>query len=262
MAAADHERHAERAVLGDLADRQRSDDRPEVGHHLERRDGGPAAGLAADDVGDRGLLRRDEDARSPHRSRARAARNTGSDDVKPTSTVDTADTVRPDDQQLAPPDPVGQITAGDDGRDVADRERRQRQPRDARRRDRSTSTTNSGTSAMRRPNADQPVAKLENSAARYALLRNASAPTRGSRSSFVGAASDEVPQADEHHAAPPAAARRRRSRTAPPDPAPRSGCPAPDHRPSRSGSADENIRRRDHGHPAARSGSSAPATRP
>ena len=95
-----------------------------------------------------------------------AARNSGSDVVKPTSTVVTAATVSPMMQQHAPAHPVGQVAAGDHHRDVADRERRQRQPADARRRGRSTSTTNSGTSAIRRPNADQPVAKFENSAAR------------------------------------------------------------------------------------------------
>src|ERR1700737_1796907 len=36
-----------------------------------------------------------------------------------------------------------------------------------------TSATNKGTSAIRNPNTDQPVAKLESSAARYAFCRNA-----------------------------------------------------------------------------------------
>ena len=60
-----------------------------------------------------------------------AARKTGSDDVNPSRLVDTAGGHQPDDEQLAPPDPVGQIAAGDDHRDVADRERRQRQAREA-----------------------------------------------------------------------------------------------------------------------------------
>ena len=97
-----------------------------------------------------------------------AARNTGSDDVYPTRTVEAADTVRPDDEQLAPPDPVGQVPAGDDGQDVADRERRQRQTREARtvtQRLDDEQRHERDAQAERRP----PVAKLENSAARYAL---------------------------------------------------------------------------------------------
>src|SRR6476646_5818441 len=55
----------------------------------------------------------------------------------------------------------------------------------------STSVTNNGTKAMRKPNTDQPVAKLENSADQYALLRNAIRSVTGSSVSFVGAATDE-----------------------------------------------------------------------
>ena len=55
----------------------------------------------------------------------------------------------------------------------------------------STSVTNNGTKAMRRPNTDQPIAKLENSADQYALLRNAIRSVTGSSVSSAGAASAE-----------------------------------------------------------------------
>ena len=51
--------------------------------------------------------------------------------------------------------------------------------------------TNNGTNAMRNPNTDQPVAKLENSADQYALLRNAIRSVTGASSSSAGAATAE-----------------------------------------------------------------------
>ena len=55
----------------------------------------------------------------------------------------------------------------------------------------STSTTNSGTSATRRPSADHPVEKFENNAARYARLRSATRRAMAGSVSTSDAASDE-----------------------------------------------------------------------
>ncbi len=54
-----------------------------------------------------------------------------------------------------------------------------------------TSEMNSGTSAMRSPNADQPVAKLDNSADQYARFRSASRIVTAVRVGGAGAASAE-----------------------------------------------------------------------
>ena len=50
---------------------------------------------------------------------------------------------------------------------------------------------NSGTSAMRSPNADQPVAKFDSSAARYARCRSATPTVTVNSFSGAGAASSE-----------------------------------------------------------------------
>ena len=55
----------------------------------------------------------------------------------------------------------------------------------------STSETNSGTRAKRSPNTDQPVAKLDSSAARYARYRNATRIVTVVRVGGRGAASAE-----------------------------------------------------------------------
>src|SRR5690606_26281504 len=123
----DDKRPTERCVFRDLADDQRSDDRTEVGHHLERRDRGAAAGLVAHHIGDRGLLRGDEDAGG-------RARDVGGDEEQRqrVGEADQGGRHRGHDQagddELAPAQPVGQMTAGDHHRDVADRERRERHP--------------------------------------------------------------------------------------------------------------------------------------
>ena len=85
--------------------------------------------------------------------------------MKPTSTVATADTASPTISSMRRPTrsdryPLG-ITADTlPIANVASASPAIPAPRC------STSTTNSGTSATRSPNADQPVAKFENSAAR------------------------------------------------------------------------------------------------
>ena len=50
---------------------------------------------------------------------------------------------------------------------------------------------NNGTSAMRNPNTDQPVAKFDSSAARYARCRNATRTDTVGSDCSAGAASDE-----------------------------------------------------------------------
>ena len=94
-----------------------------------------------------------------------AARNTGNEDVKPTSDRRHRRHRQADDEQLAPAHPVGQIAAGDDDRDVADRERRQRQSGEARRRDPAPPRRTAGPARCAGRTPPSPVAKLENSAA-------------------------------------------------------------------------------------------------
>ena len=57
-----------RRVRGTLVDQDacddRADDRPEVRGHLDGGDGGATVAVVTDDVGDRRLLRRVEDARA------------------------------------------------------------------------------------------------------------------------------------------------------------------------------------------------------
>ena len=134
------------------------------GHLVDGQD--PSAGpLVADDVRDGGLLRGAEQARSRRRPRRRRPGTSAARGVKPMAAVAEPVTSRPGEHHRLAAQAVRQPAGKRQRRGVAGGEHGQRQPA-ASGPAPSAATANSGTVAMRTPKVAQPLAKLENSAAR------------------------------------------------------------------------------------------------
>src|ERR1700758_5005464 len=115
------------------------------------------------------------------------AKNSGTDVDAPTSAVAAPDTDNPTMSSVRRPArsdryPLGITAETFPTANVANANPAMLAPRP------NTSVTNSGTSAIRSPNTDQPVAKFDSSAARYAFCRKATRTVTVGSVSSAGAA--------------------------------------------------------------------------